>query len=177
MLNGSTPPGRLLGSTPPRMVQVIGISGRNLGSCRWFRFNGSGDGSGDGSAPPVIRVPVSGLRLTARVRRVSSGILLSGVCTLQRGNCTAGVCWGGGHASGTLLRDDNTVKSQDRRRWHAADRPNCSTIDIERGARTDMRASPAVVTAHSRGPIPSLKLILILRAPRLATRHSPFANI
>ena len=54
------------------------ISGRNLGSFRWFRFNGSGDGSGDGSAPPVIRVPVSGLRLTARVRRVvSSGILLS----------------------------------------------------------------------------------------------------
>ena len=176
MLNGSTPPGRLLGSTPPRMVQVI--SGRNLGSFRWFRFNGSGDGSGDGSAPPVIRVPVSGLRLTARVRRVSSGILLSGVCTLQRGNCTAGVCWGGGHASGTLLRDDNTVKSQDRRRWHAADRPNCSTIDIERGvARCEDRYASESSRHHSRGPIPSLMLILILRAPRLATRHSPFANI
>lgn len=146
MLNGSTPPGRLLGSTPPRMVQVI--SGRNLGSFRWFRFNGSGDGSGDGSAPPVIRVPVSGLRLTARVRRVSSGILLSGVCneeTAQLGFAGVGVT-SRGHASGTLLRDDNTVKSQDRRRWHAADRPNCSTIDIERGARTDMRASPAVIT-------------------------------
>ena len=157
------------------------ISGRNLGSFRWFRFNGSGDGSGDGSAPPVIRVPVSGLRLTARVRRVSSGILLSGVCNEETGNCTAGVCWGGGHASGTLLRDDNTVKSQDRRRWHAADRPNCSTIDIERGARTDMRASPAgrhsTLAVPSRPSRPSLMLILILRAPRLATRHSPFANI
>ena len=70
------------------------ISGRNLGSFRWFRFNGPGDGSGDGSAPPVIRVPVSGLRLTARVRRVSSGILLSGVCneeTAQLGFAGVGV--------------------------------------------------------------------------------------
>ena len=172
MLNGSTPPGRLLGSTPPtcRMVQVI--SGRNLGSFRWFRFNGSGDGSGDGSAPPVIRVPVSGLRLTARVRRVSSGILLSGVCNEETGNCTAGVCWGGGHASGTLLRDDNTVKSQDRRRWHAA-----QLFDNRHRARCEDRYASESSRHHSRGPIPSLMLILILRAPRLATRHSPFANI